>query len=210
MSVILDVIRVIAEQTNLLALNAAIESARAGEHGRGFAVVADEVRQLAMKTQTSLKEITAILNSLDLASSSLATSITQVQQASSHQRHIAEQLHTTSNKVREQSQQAVNVTHQAFTFVKEQEQQVAGFNLSMDAVQQQVEQASALATRIQDDVKAQAERITQTLNGEESPKAAMQSEPLSQLLRQPPRMNTRALTSAYGKPAKARLQPAIQ
>jgi methyl-accepting chemotaxis protein len=64
---IIGVIDDIADQTNLLALNAAIEAARAGDQGRGFAVVADEVRKLAERTTKATKEITGMIQAIQLS-----------------------------------------------------------------------------------------------------------------------------------------------
>jgi methyl-accepting chemotaxis protein len=66
-SAIVETISEIAARTNLLALNAAIESIRAGEHGRGFALVADEVRNLADQATDATREISNLLDSMQLA-----------------------------------------------------------------------------------------------------------------------------------------------
>ena len=59
---ITKIIEDIAFQTNILALNAAVEAARAGDMGKGFAVVASEVRNLAQTTQSSVKDITDLVD----------------------------------------------------------------------------------------------------------------------------------------------------
>jgi methyl-accepting chemotaxis protein len=56
----------IAARTDLLALNASIESIRAGEHGKQFAKVADEVRKLAEQSTDATREISSLLNSIQL------------------------------------------------------------------------------------------------------------------------------------------------
>lgn len=81
---IISVIDDIAEQTNLLALNASIEAARAGEQGQGFAVVADEVRKLAVRSSTTTRNITNLLQTIQTEAESACEFLGKGEDSISH------------------------------------------------------------------------------------------------------------------------------
>lgn len=100
---VLNVIRDVADKTNLLALNAAIEAARAGESGRGFAVVADEVRALAQRTQSSTREIEALVHALHTGTQEATT----LMERSESMSHTSVQLAHSAGHVLEEIRESV-------------------------------------------------------------------------------------------------------
>jgi methyl-accepting chemotaxis protein len=86
---IVGVISDLAARTNLLALNASIESIRAGEQGRGFALVADEVRKLSDQASEASREITALLDLIEIT----------IQDATARLNNDREKLHAEREKV---------------------------------------------------------------------------------------------------------------
>ena len=95
---IIGVIDEIAFQTNLLALNAGVEAARAGESGRGFAVVAQEVRELAQRSATAAKEISALLKKSTVE---VEHGVSLVEKAGSALQGIGERVVAINGQIRE-------------------------------------------------------------------------------------------------------------
>jgi uncharacterized protein YoxC len=89
---IMDIITDIATQTHLLGLNAAIEAARAGDVGRGFHVVAEEIRRLAMRTRSSVKDVSDKLQGIKKRIKSLTDNIVKVQDVVDEQAATAQEV----------------------------------------------------------------------------------------------------------------------
>lgn len=127
---IVETIEEISSQTNLLALNAAIEAARAGEHGKGFAVVADEVRKLAERVSLSTKEISDLINTIQL---SVAETVQTMDEG-------AKEVDTGVVKA-QQAGQALNEITQSIEDVLQQAEQTAQAAKKMNLGAKELEQS---------------------------------------------------------------------
>lgn len=105
---IVNTIGGIADQTNLLALNAAIEAARAGDQGRGFAVVADEVRQLAGRTSESTKEISTMIEKIQVITQTAMTSMQSCKQQADNGTDLASQAGTVITEIKDSIAEVVS------------------------------------------------------------------------------------------------------
>ena len=102
---ILKIIHSLSSKTNLLGLNAAIEAARVGEIGKGFGVVADEVRKLANNSSKSVKEIEAILNSIQASISNMRQQSTDVSSSVEQQVAVIQEIASSSQELSAMAQE---------------------------------------------------------------------------------------------------------
>lgn len=150
----------LAARTDLLALNASIESLRAGEYGKGFAIVADEVRKMAEQTSEATRELSSILDAIQLAiaeaSRSVANGHQQLETQTVHSRTLQQSL----TRVLHHSQSDQEHLHQVVATARDQRRCL---NDVATCLQQSAE-SSGSTKLVSESIHASMRNFSQTLS----------------------------------------------
>ncbi len=158
------VIKQVADRSDLLALNAALEGTKAGEVGRGFSVVAAELRKLAESVGQGSRDISRIVEQVQLSGAQAVERAHQGVAASEHGMQVAEQASTVFEQILELSRGTTTAAQQIAVATRQQkqssEQAVAGARNVAELVKRGVD-ATGRTTRIAQELQASVVALTE-------------------------------------------------